>query len=295
MHFVGASYIAAASGTLPAHVAGDLLIVAAIRWGTGAVPTLPSGWTSLHTSTVLYSRRVAVRTATGAGTTSGTWAGAGALYVSVWRGATATTVASSASASNAAAIPPLTVGQPGWSSVATLGIPDSGQAPVPAGTVSQWTDGYTRWALTTGPVASWAQQDIAPHIVAVSIEMSPTEIDVTTSAPLAWSVEQLVTTSAALSWAVESRGTWREYIASRHFQAAVGAPFREVATRFELLDRDFRRVRDLPLTGSVAMTGTEPLRYRGSFATGDRSLVPEVSSDPLDPRGRRDVRVWWRV
>lgn len=84
------SYIGSATGTttatIPAHIAGDLLVAFAYRDGNTTAPTLPSGWTSLNNSGAdTNSGRLAWRVATDSATTSGTWTNATSLVIHVYR------------------------------------------------------------------------------------------------------------------------------------------------------------------------------------------------------------------
>ena len=81
----GIEFVGAATGdttaTLPAHVAGDVIIAFAFRRDATAAPTLPSGWTDAGTQTGTAGgtnivARLAYRTATGSSTASGTWTNA---------------------------------------------------------------------------------------------------------------------------------------------------------------------------------------------------------------------------
>ena len=87
--FVGAASAEATTLTLPAHQAGDLLIMFAWNGGSLTVPTVPSGWDIVRS----FSRSgganragvVAFRSATAAGTASGTWTSSALLGCVVYR------------------------------------------------------------------------------------------------------------------------------------------------------------------------------------------------------------------
>jgi hypothetical protein len=87
--FVGAASAESTSLTLPTHQAGDLLIMFAWNGGSLTVPTVPSGWDIVRR----FSRSgganragvVAFRSATAAGTASGTWTSSALLGCVVYR------------------------------------------------------------------------------------------------------------------------------------------------------------------------------------------------------------------
>ena len=84
VEFVGAS-IGVDSATLPAHVAGDLII--GIAWNYTTTPNDPSGWTShLAGGTTDFFRRVSYKVATNSSTVSGTWTDALVTMFVVVRG-----------------------------------------------------------------------------------------------------------------------------------------------------------------------------------------------------------------
>ena len=154
--FIGGLFAYGASAALPPHQAGDLLIVIAVSWDS-TIPALPAGWTSSSTSSSIVGRRIGWRVAPSAGTASGTWTNAGALYALVWRGFTAVGAsASNSSYSSNSGHPALTLQAPATSWVGTLSDTDGGVAPVPSGTVSRWVDGDLRACDTNGAPGSWA-------------------------------------------------------------------------------------------------------------------------------------------
>jgi len=59
---VGSAIADGASVTIPAHQAGDLLVIFANRFDSTTIPTLPSGWTIAKAKTLLTSgRRIMLR------------------------------------------------------------------------------------------------------------------------------------------------------------------------------------------------------------------------------------------
>lgn len=84
--FVGSAIAASSSVTIPAHQAGDLLIIHAVDDAT--VPTLPSGWTNITSGSGSSNAdsRIGYKIAANSGTASGTWTNASITSVSVFRG-----------------------------------------------------------------------------------------------------------------------------------------------------------------------------------------------------------------
>lgn len=97
--FVGANSAAANTLAIPAHQAGDILFMFALRLTGTAAPTVPAGWTSLATrSQSSISAVVAFRVATASGTTSGTWTNASALECLVYTPGSGTAILPTAAA-----------------------------------------------------------------------------------------------------------------------------------------------------------------------------------------------------
>lgn len=85
------SYVGQASGTttatLPAHQAGDLIVIYAFRDGNATAPSLPAGWVSINTSTTTSTgSRLGYKWARNASETSGTWTNATTVIAQVYRG-----------------------------------------------------------------------------------------------------------------------------------------------------------------------------------------------------------------
>ena len=152
---VGSAIADGASVTIPAHQAGDLLVIFAARFDSTTIPTLPSGWTSAATETgTSRAGRVGYRVATGSGTTSGTWTGAQTTLVWVLRDHGGIGAAAVGAATT---LPALTLtGSSSW-----VGALQSGSEllpAVPSGMTSRANGSYERVADTNGTVSSWASQ-----------------------------------------------------------------------------------------------------------------------------------------
>ena len=93
--YVGSTVASGTGVTLPAHVAGDLLVVAAQGGGTTStpVPSLPSGWTQAYRSSSNQGCPVLIgyKFATASNTQGGTWASSASTCGYVFRGADTTT------------------------------------------------------------------------------------------------------------------------------------------------------------------------------------------------------------
>ena len=153
---VGSAIATGASVTIPAHQAGDLLVIFATRFDSATIPTLPSGWTSAATKTGTDGAgRVGWRVATGSGTTSGTWTGAETTLVWVLRDHGG--IGAAAVGSDPTALPALTLtGSSSW--VGALQSGYSSLPAVPSGMTSRANGSYDRVADTNGTVSSWASQ-----------------------------------------------------------------------------------------------------------------------------------------
>ena len=148
---VGSAIADGASVTIPAHQAGDLLVIFAARFNSTTIPTLPSGWTSAATKTgTSRAGRVGYRVAAGSGTTSGTWTGAQATLVWVLRDHGGIGAAAVGAATT---LPALTLtGSSSW-----VGVLQSGSEllpAVPSGMTSRANSYWERVADTNGTVSS---------------------------------------------------------------------------------------------------------------------------------------------
>ena len=85
--FVGSASAEATSLTLPAHQAGDLLVMVALRSTSNAITLTPSGWLQVGTNMGLNANSLVVssKIATSAAEVSGTWTNASFLLCAVYR------------------------------------------------------------------------------------------------------------------------------------------------------------------------------------------------------------------
>jgi len=152
---VGSAIATGASVTIPAHQAGDLLVIFANRLDEATIPTLPSGWTSAATKTgTNRAGRVGYRVATGSGTTSGTWTGAKTTLVWVLRDHGGIGAAAVGAATT---LPALTLtGSSSW--VGALQTGSNLLPAVPSGMTSRANGFWERVADTNGTVSSCASQ-----------------------------------------------------------------------------------------------------------------------------------------
>jgi hypothetical protein len=79
--------------SIPSHAAGDLIVIHSMNHASSTVPTKPSGWVTSYSAGVAGGAvLVAHKHAQSNAETSGTWANADHLFVTVWRGGTNTIV-----------------------------------------------------------------------------------------------------------------------------------------------------------------------------------------------------------
>jgi hypothetical protein len=174
---VGSAAAATASVVLPAHQAGDLIIVFAARSAGGSpetVPSLPAGWTSIGTSQRnFWATRVGYKMAASGAETSGTWTNATRITSLVYRGANPTApIGATATAGNTTGsvvtYPALTLTDsttPPWVvGVAGHRTADDLQNP-PAGMMNRaWNGsgfpGQVAAQDTNGGVSSWTAQTV---------------------------------------------------------------------------------------------------------------------------------------
>jgi hypothetical protein len=77
--------------TMSTHATGDLILASVWKSGATTAPTIPSGWTSVVTTTGATSwMGIYKKTAASSSETTGTWTGATAVEVNVYRGASDT-------------------------------------------------------------------------------------------------------------------------------------------------------------------------------------------------------------
>lgn len=79
--------VGSTTATIPAHQAGDLILVFSYRDGNTTPPTLVSGFTNIHSSgTASNSSRLAYKLAASSSEVTGTWANATSTIVVIYRG-----------------------------------------------------------------------------------------------------------------------------------------------------------------------------------------------------------------
>ena len=161
------------SATLPAHVAGDLIVAFAFRDGSNTVPTLPAGWTDhANSGANTCSARVAYKYAASSSETSGTWTSATSVIFAVYRSTNAIllgAVAVGGAASTTVNYPALTLQDTSGSSwVAAFSghrSVDTNLQNAPTGmtarsTVVDATDEAAGFD-TNGGVTSWTSQNVS--------------------------------------------------------------------------------------------------------------------------------------
>lgn len=89
---VGSATASATTVTCPAHVAGDFIVIVAVRGASATAPTLPSGYVNINTATISTSValaiRVGYRVANATNDSSGTWTNANELICIIYHPST---------------------------------------------------------------------------------------------------------------------------------------------------------------------------------------------------------------
>ncbi len=88
--FIGKNEALANTISIPAHIAGDIIVIFAVRDGSTTAPTVPGGWTSAGVKAGFSAASVVGwKRAASSGETSGIWTNATGLIVHVYRGSPA--------------------------------------------------------------------------------------------------------------------------------------------------------------------------------------------------------------
>ena len=83
---ISSAAAASDSVTLGTHASGDMIFIWAWNDGSATIPSLPTGWLSIHTATAATgSYRLGYKLAASASETSGTWTNADGLIAVVYR------------------------------------------------------------------------------------------------------------------------------------------------------------------------------------------------------------------
>jgi len=129
--FITSASAEATSLTLPAHQAGDVLVMIAVRTGTSSYATVPAGWNITYNRAIgsapARSMIFAWKVATSSSETSGTWTNANLLTCAVYRHATNVIVISGANGNNGVAT--TTVNYPSLAAYTTNNNPTNLQGP----------------------------------------------------------------------------------------------------------------------------------------------------------------------
>lgn len=166
--FVGSAF-GVDTATMPAHQAGDVIVVFAYADNSATIPTIGAGFSTINAPTGgnTNAHRLAYKVATSSAETVGTWTGASQLIVAVYRGVNASTPIGAAANLTAASdiqYPALTLAvTDGTSWVAAISGRRTGNNPeavVPSGTVLRADTGMSGAGRivafdTNGGVASW--------------------------------------------------------------------------------------------------------------------------------------------
>lgn len=171
IEFVGGDGADANTVTIPAHQAGDMIIIVAGRYNAAIAPSLPAGWVEILSDTVSaglnLGYRVGYKFATSGSETSGTWTDATRMAVSVYRNAVSIgNIATSKAATSRITWPALSLDSPPG---LVLGFAAHGTA---AGSGSP-PAGYTFRGIAPSSTARAIIMDTDGLVPGVSLAMSP--------------------------------------------------------------------------------------------------------------------------
>jgi len=190
---VGSASASGSTLTIPAHIAGDLIVAYAYRDGS-TVPTRPSGWTLIREGTGSSTAAVlAYQVATGAGTAFGTWTSANVVACLVYRG-------SDASAASPIGVFDMDAGTTATMTYATL--------PLSRVDGSSWVAGFAGISLGTSDVQT-APTGMVNQTSAANGSIAKIAAHDTNAAVNVWGL-QTVTLNGAAPWrsiTVEILGT----------------------------------------------------------------------------------------
>lgn len=180
-------YTEGASGDVPPHVAGDVIIVCARNSGAAVIPSLAAGFTNVVTgsgSGVPGAVRVGYKVAASSSETSGTWTNADDIQVVVAKGvdsigASAVTYHENTGSGNYVQYPALALQYPGQSGILCFGMTTGATAALPGPTSLQPLSAGVAVSSygSYGLFSSWAQVQLASSTngtLGVSIELKVT-------------------------------------------------------------------------------------------------------------------------
>lgn len=178
IEFVGGGGADADTVTIPAHQAGDMIIIVAGRYNASIAPSLPAGWVEILSDTVStglnLGYRIGYKFAASGSETSGTWTNATRMAVAVYRNAVSigNIATSKATVSSRITWPALSLDSPPG---LVLGFAAHGSA---AGSGSP-PAGYTLRGAAPSPTARAVIMDTNGPVPSVSLAMSPSTSDTT--------------------------------------------------------------------------------------------------------------------
>ena len=123
----------------------------------------------------------------------------------------------------------------------------------------------------------------SPTVVGGQLTVTPTGIASTArmGTPTAW------------AWWVAG---WPAMTTAPEWRALIESPERTIKARAELVDRDGRKVSDMPFhSASIDLRGESAEQWAGRVSFTDESMAPMRPTDPLDPRSMLRARFWWRI
>lgn len=223
---IGTVYAESNTVTPTTHAIGDLMVAVTFAYESTTLPTVPAGWTSVHSANDTSARLVAYKVATATNDESGTWTNAEDISVSIYRGASGI----GAVASSVSAIPPLTLTAAGrcW----VMCWHNSATPVLPSGFTSRFSNSWLRISDTNAVVSSYAGQ-AATSNAGIVVELIEKDITAPTAGTLASSsITQnsctLSVTGASdnaslhttpYSFSTDNGTTWSAYQASTSYSA----------------------------------------------------------------------------
>lgn len=268
---VGTNSASGTSVTIPAHQAGDLIILVAYRRGSSTPPSLAAGSTNIISGNgSASSLRVGYKVAAGASETSGTWTSATSMAVHVYRGASGIGDAQiSGGATTQVTYPALTfVGTNPWVMGVGLVRDTAASLAAPTGMTNQvvFNDStISRNAThdTNGTVASWSIQTVATGVASTTVVGSTIEILAAGGATLERSA------SVSATGDIQAAGV-KAKLRSASLDASASLATSGLVIRV--------RSANLDATGSISASGTRVVERSASLdATGSIEASGEAA------------------
>ena len=325
MQYVPGASLSAAGRSTPAHAVGDLIVLV-LHGYTSTIPSLPTGWTSVYTTSASGSSiRVATKVAESTNDSMSAVSDVNNISCVVWRGADSVGEVAS---ERSGGYPALTCSE-ATSWVGTFGD-DIG---TPSYATYRWSSGCREVGDTNGAVASVAAEGSGAYRTVV-FELVSGSSPVSTTLPVSADTTVEVATTLAVTAKSESLSVSTTLVVSAaSFSAAsstlvvsaktdaftvppdwaapvvvpaIDRKVRTLSARAELVDATGTPVTvtvgtdeprsDLPLAGArVSFRGEVAEQWGGTATWADPWMVPTDPTHPLWGARNYYVRLWWRI